>query len=170
MWTPIVEFAKEHGVKIGIENCPMLFWEDQWPGGQNIATTPAIWRKMFELIPADNFGLNFDPSHFIWQMMDYVKPIYEFKDKIFHIHFKDVKLYKDKLDDYGIMAYPLNFMAPKLPGLGDVDWGKFVSALNDIGYDGFACVEVEDRAFESSKEKRIESVILSKKYLDNYVI
>ncbi len=170
VWTPIVEFAKEHGVKIGIENCPMLFWEDQWPGGQNIATTPAIWRKMFELIPADNFGLNFDPSHFIWQMMDYVKPIYEFKDKIFHIHFKDVKLYKDKLDDYGIMAYPLNFMAPKLPGLGDVDWGKFVSALNDIGYDGFACVEVEDRAFESSKEKRIESVILSKKYLDNYVI
>ncbi|MCR4615213.1 MAG: sugar phosphate isomerase/epimerase [Clostridiales bacterium] len=170
VWTPIVEFAKEHNVKIGIENCPMLFWEDQWPGGQNIATTPAIWHELFKILPYDNFGLNYDPSHFIWQMMDYIKPIYEFKDKIFHIHFKDIKIYKDKLDDYGIMAYPLQFMAPKIPGLGDIDWGKFVSALTDIGYDSFACVEVEDRAFEGSREKRIDSVALSKKYLDNYVI
>ena len=51
------------------------------------------------------------------------------------------------------MAYPLKFMSPKLPGLGDVNWGKFVSALTDIGYDGYVCIEVEDKAFESSERR-----------------
>ncbi len=157
-------------MKIAIENCPMLFGQDQWPGGQNLATSPRIWREMFRIIPAANFGINFDPSHFVWQMMDYLKPLYEFKDRILHVHFKDIKLYKDKLDQVGVMAYPLEFMAPKLPGQGDVDWGAFVSALRDIGYDGFACVEVEDRAFEGSEEKILDSLYLSARYLDPYVI
>lgn len=170
VWTPLMAFAEEHKVKIAIENCPMLFGNDQWPGGQNLATTPAIWREMFKLVPSEYLGINYDPSHFVWQMIDYVKPLYEFKDKIFHVHFKDIKVYKDKLDDYGIMAYPLSFMSPKLPGFGDVDWGKFISGLTDIGYDSFTCIEVEDRAFESSKEKILDSVRLSKKYMDNYVI
>ena len=152
VWEPIIRYAESKKVKVAIENCPMLFGADQWPGGQNLATTPKIWRKMFEAIPSDYFGLNFDPSHFVWQMMDYIKPIYEFKDKIFHVHYKDIKIYKDRLDDVGIMAYPLEFMSPKLPGLGDVDWGKYVSALTDIGYEGHTCIEVEDRAFESSQE------------------
>jgi sugar phosphate isomerase/epimerase len=91
-------------------------------GGQNLATSPRIWREMFRIIPSANFGINFDPSHFVWQMMDYLKPLYEFKDRILHVHFKDIKLYKDKLDQVGVMAYPLEFMAPKLPGQGDVDW------------------------------------------------
>lgn len=170
IWPPIISFAEEKGVKIAIENCPMLFGPDQWPGGQNLATTPNIWRKMFEIIPSKNFGINYDPSHFIWQMIDYIKPIYEFKDRIFHVHCKDIHLYKDKLDEVGIMAYPLEFMSPKLPGLGDVDWAKYTSALNDIGYDGFVCVEVEDRAFESSEEKVIDSLVLSKRYLENFII
>ena len=102
--------------------------------------------------------------------MDYIKPIYEFKDKIFHIHFKDIKLFKDKMEECGILAYPLDYMSPKIPGLGDVDWGKYVSALTDIGYEGPACIEVEDRAFESSKDRILDSIKLSKKYLDNFVI
>ena len=170
VWTPIMELAKALGVKIAIENCPMLFGRDQWPGGQNIMTTPANWRKVFEILPYDNLGINYDPSHFVWQMIDYVKPIYEFKDKIFHVHYKDIKVYEDKLNDVGIMAYPLDFMAPKLPGLGDVDWGKYVSALTDIGYDGCTCIEVEDRAFEGSKEKILDSLKLSKKYMEQFVI
>lgn len=169
-WPEIVAYAGERDVKIAIENCPMLFGQDQWPGGQNLATSPRIWREMFRIIPAANFGINFDPSHFVWQMMDYLKPLYEFKDRILHVHFKDIKLYKDKLDQVGVMAYPLEFMAPKLPGQGDVDWGAFVSALRDIGYDGFACVEVEDRAFEGSEEKILDSLYLSARYLDPYVI
>ena len=170
IWPPILDLAKELGVKVAIENCPMLFGPDQWPGGQNLMTTPAIWAKVFELLPYDNFGINYDPSHFVWQMIDYIKPIYEFRDKIFHVHYKDIKLYPDRLDRVGIMAYPLDFMSPKLPGLGDVDWGRYVSALTDIGYDGCTCIEVEDKAFEGSLENVVKSLKLSKRYMEQFVI
>lgn len=170
VWPPIVALAEEKGVRIAIENCPMLFGADQWPGGQNLMTTPAIWRKVFEILPSKNLGINYDPSHFVWQMIDYVQPIYEFKDKIFHVHYKDIKLYPDRLQQVGIMAYPLEFMSPKLPGLGDVDWGKYVSALTDIRFDGCTCIEVEDKSFEGSVEDVKKSVILSARYLRNFVI
>lgn len=170
VWAPIVQHAEAHQVRIAIENCPMLFSKDEWPGGLNLATTPAIWRKMFELIPSDHLGLNYDPSHFVWQQMDYIKPLYEFKDKIFHVHYKDIKIYQDKLHQVGTMAYPLEYMSPKLPGLGDVDWGKYVSALTDIGYNGCSCIEVEDKAFESSLEDVKKSLMLSKKYMEQFVI
>lgn len=169
LWPPIITFAKELGVKIAIENCPMLFGPDQWPGGQNLMTSPAIWRKVFEILPDDTLGINYDPSHFVWQMMDYIKPIYEFRDRIFHVHFKDIKLDRRKLDEVGVLAYPLEYMSPKLPGLGDVDWSLFVSALTDIGYDGYCCIEVEDRAFESSEERILQSLQLSKRYLEQFV-
>jgi sugar phosphate isomerase/epimerase len=171
VWPEILSFAKEKGVKVAIENCPMLFGRDQWPGGQNLFTTPKIWREVFSALNSfDNLGINYDPSHFIWQQIDYIKPLYEFKDKVFHVHFKDIKVYKDRLDNVGIMAYPLEYMSPKLPGLGDVDWGKYVSALTDIGYDSFACVEVEDKAFEGSKEAIEKSITLSYRYMRNFVI
>lgn len=170
VWPPIVKYAEEKGVKIGIENCPMLFTDDEWPGGQNIMTTPANWRKIFEIIDSPNFGINYDPSHFVWQQIDYIKPIYEFKDKIFHVHYKDIKVYPDKLQEVGIMGYPLDFMSPKLPGYGDVDWGKYVSALTDIGYDGYTCIEVEDKFFEGSQKKVLDSLKLSKRYMTQFVI
>ena len=170
IWPPIIEHAEELGVKIAIENCPMLFGPDQWPGGQNLMTTPAVWRRVFDILPSQNLGINYDPSHFVWQMIDYIKPLYEFKDKIFHVHYKDIKLYPDKLDQVGVMAYPLEFMSPKLPGLGDVNWAKYVSALTDIGYDGCTCIEVEDRAFEGSREKILDSLRLSKRYIEQFVV
>jgi sugar phosphate isomerase/epimerase len=170
IWPPIIQHAEKNKVKVAIENCPMLFGGEQWPGGQNLATTPRIWRELFKIIPSDYFGINYDPSHFVWQMMDYIQPLYEFKDKIFHVHFKDIKLYPDKLKDAGVMAYPLDYMSPKLPGLGDVDWGKFVSALTDINYEGYACIEVEDRAFETGREKILDSIRISQKYLSQFVI
>ena len=126
--------------------------------------------KIFAILPYDNFGINYDPSHFVWQMIDYIKPLYEFRDKIFHVHYKDIKLYPDRLQEVGIMGYPLDFMSPKLPGLGDVDWGKYVSALTDIGYKGYTCIEVEDKAFEDSEEAVLKSLRLSKNYLRNFVI
>jgi sugar phosphate isomerase/epimerase len=168
VWKPIVECAEELGVKIAIENCPMLFTQHEWPGGQNVMTSPAIFRRVFELIPNKNFGLNFDPSHFVWQQMDYIKPLYEFKDRIFHIHFKDIKVYKDRLDDVGIMATPLEYISPKLPGLGDVNWSKYVSALTDIGYRGYSVIEVEDKAFEDSLKSKKDSIKISKNYLSQF--
>lgn len=170
IWPPIMKLAEKQQVKVAIENCPMLFGMDQWPGGQNLMTTPVIWKKVFEILPSDYLGINYDPSHFVWQMIDYIKPIYEFRDRIFHVHYKDIKLYEDKLERCGIMAYPLDFMSPKLPGLGEVDWGKYVSALTDIGYDGYTCIEIEDKAFEGSQEAVLDSLKLSKRYIEQFVI
>ena len=170
IWPPIVKYAEDRKVKIGIENCPMFFSNDEWPGGKNLASSPAIWRRMFEEIPSANFGLNYDPSLLVWQFMDYIRPIYEFKDRIFHVHIKDAKVLRENLNDVGILATPLSFHSPKLPGLGDVDWGKFFSALSDIGYDGAACVEVEDRSFEGSLEMRKRSLVQSREYLKQYAV
>jgi sugar phosphate isomerase/epimerase len=169
IWPPLLEEAGALGVKIAIENCPMLFGKDQWPGGQNLMCTPVIYRKLFEILPSPNFGINFDPSHYVWQQMDYIRTIYEFKDKIFHVHFKDIKLYPEKLAECGVLAYPLDYMSPKIPGLGDVNWSAFVSALNDIRYEGDAVIEVEDKAFESCREDILASIRLSRRYLSNYI-
>lgn len=169
VWKPIIKYAEDKMVKIAIENCPMIFTEDEWPGGQNIMTSPSNWRKVFEILDSDYLGLNYDPSHFIWQQIDYIKPLYEFKDKLFHVHYKDIKVYKDKLDDVGIMATPLEYMAPKIPGLGDIDWAKYVSALRDINYSGYTCIEVEDKSFEGSLDEVKDSIELSVRYLRNFV-
>jgi sugar phosphate isomerase/epimerase len=169
VWPEIVTFAEAKGVKIGIENCPMFFSMDEWPGGKNLAISPSVWRRMFAEIPSKSFGLNYDPSHLLWQQIDYVKPLYEFKERIFHVHVKDAKIRRDRIDDVGILATPLEFHTPKLPGLGDVDWGRFVSALTDIGYGGMACIEVEDRAFEDSLESRKASLVQSRRYMAQFI-
>ncbi|OFW64873.1 MAG: AP endonuclease [Actinobacteria bacterium RBG_19FT_COMBO_36_27] len=168
IWPPIIKYAEEKSIKIGIENCPMYFTKDEWPGGNNLASTPAIWRRMFEEIPSKNFGLNYDPSHLLWMQIDYIRPIYEFKDKLFHIHIKDAKVLKHKLSEVGIMATPLELHAPKLPGLGDIDWCSFFAALSDIDYKNCACIEVEDDAFQNTLEDRKNSIILSRKYLKQF--
>ena len=170
VWSSIIKLAEENDVKVAIENCPMLFGPDQWPGGQNLMTTPKIWREVFKILDSDNLGINYDPSHFVWQMIDYIQPLYEFKDKIFHVHYKDIKLFKEKLKECGTMAYPLQYMKPKLPGLGDVDWGKYVSTLTDIGFEGYTCIEIEDKSFEGSEERVLDSLKLSLRYLRQFVI
>jgi sugar phosphate isomerase/epimerase len=168
-WQPLIEFAQQHGVKIGIENCPMLFTEDEWPGGKNLAHSPAIWRKMFESIPSDHFGLNYDPSHMVFQQMDYLAPMRDFASRLFHIHAKDVRVDQHKLDQVGTLAYPNLYHTPKLPGLGEVDWGRFFSVLGDAGYRGPVCVEVEDRIYEGSLENRILALRQSHDYLRQFV-
>jgi sugar phosphate isomerase/epimerase len=168
VWKPLIQFAEDHGVKIAIENCPMLFTKDEWPGGKNLAQSPAVWRRMFEEIPSKSFGLNFDPSHFVWQQMDYLRAIREFAPRIFHAHAKDARLDRDRLDDVGILAHPLQYHTPKLPGLGEVNWGKYFSVLADSGYNGPVCIEVEDRAYEGSIENRKASLIQSGRYLRQF--
>lgn len=168
-WRPLIAFAADHGVKIGIENCPMSFTKDEWPGGKNLATTPAIWRRMFNDIPGDHFGLNFDPSHFVWQRMDYLSAMREFAGKLYHVHAKDARLDVARLNEVGIMGFPNQFHTPKLPGLGDVEWGKFFSVLTETGYRGPVCVEVEDRAYEGDLELRLNSLRQSAAYLRQYI-
>jgi sugar phosphate isomerase/epimerase len=168
VWRPLIAYAEGKGIKIGIENCPMLFTSDEWPGGKNLATTPAIWRRMFHDIPSPSFGLNFDPSHLIWQQIDYIAPLAEFKDRIFHVHAKDARIDRAALDQHGVLSYPKLWHTPKIPGLGDVRWGAFFGALSDSGYSGHIAIEVEDRAFEGSLESRLDSLLISRRYLLQY--
>lgn len=169
VWPGLVRAAEDHGVRIGIENCPMLFTRDEWPGGKNLAHSPAVWRRMFAEIPSRSFGLNYDPSHLVWQQMDHIRPLREFADRLVHVHAKDVRVDRERLDDVGILATPLEYHRPKLPGLGDVDWGRFFSVLGDVGYDGPVCVEVEDRTYEHSLDGRKAALRQSHAFLRNYI-
>jgi len=169
VWRPLVKHAEERGVRIGIENCPMLFGDDEWPGGKNLATSPAIWRRMFEDLGSPSIGLNFDPSHMVWQQMDYLDPLAEFSDRLVHVHAKDARIDQGPLNDHGVLSSPKLWHTPKIPGQGDVRWGAFLGKLADVGYDGPVAIEVEDRAFEGSIEKRLESLVISRRYLLQYL-
>jgi sugar phosphate isomerase/epimerase len=168
-WGPLMEFAAASGVRIGIENCPMFFTGDEWPGGKNIAVSPAIWRRLFADLPGQFLGLNYDPSHLVWQQIDHVSPLREFADRIFHVHAKDVRVDRHRLNDVGILANPLEYHLPKLPGLGDVNWGKFFSVLTEIRYQGPVCVEVEDRAYENDLNTRKAALRQSATFLRNFL-
>lgn len=165
VWPDIAKCAEAAGVRIGIENCPMLFSLDEWPGGANLATTPAVWNTMFEKIPT--LGLNFDPSHLIFQHIDVPRAIRDFGKRFVHVHAKDTRIDADKIYQHGNMG--LGWHTPKLPGLGDVNWSAFFSALTDTGYQGAVCIEVEDRAYEGSLELRKRSLRQSKRYLEQFM-
>lgn len=154
VWRPLVRHAEAAGIRIGIENCPMLFTRDEWPGGKNLFTTPVIWRRAFADLASPNFGLNYDPSHFVLQDMDPLSPLAEFGDRIFHVHAKDVLIDRKALDDVGRFDFPLRWHAPRIPGAGGIDWPRFIARLAETGYDGPVCIEVEDDSFGRSLEGR----------------
>jgi sugar phosphate isomerase/epimerase len=169
VWPPIVKFAAEHGVKIAIENCPMIFSNDEWPGGNNLAISPYVWRKMYEIIPDANFGLNLDPSHLLWQMIDYVRVVHDFRDRIFHVHAKDMRIDREGLYQRGVMAVGMGWQIPRLPGLGEVNWSQFLGALYEVGYDYVCSIEHEDRAFEGSEELVKRGLLIARDVLSPYL-
>jgi sugar phosphate isomerase/epimerase len=157
-WRPLIKFAEEQGVRVGIENCPMLYSQDEWPGGKNLATTPVIWRRMFHDIPSNHFGLNYDPSHFSLQQMDPASPLKEFQEKLFHIHAKDTEIDRKKLNDVGVFALPKEWHRPRIPGKGEIDWTDFMRALRRASYRGPICIEVEDESFGRTVDGRKRAV------------
>lgn len=169
VWRPIIDHAASRGVKVAIENCPMFFTDDEWPGGKNLATTPAIWRRMFDEIPDPHFGLAFDPSHFVLLDIDPGPALREFADRIHHTHAKDVRIDRHRLNDVGRFANPNDYHSPRLPGLGGVDWPALITTLHDIGYDGAMVVEVEDRAYEGSDNNRRTALRQSHTFLRRFV-
>jgi len=170
VWPPLIRFAAEHNVKIAIENCPMIFSYDEWPGGANLAYSPAIWREMFTIIPDSNFGLNLDPSHLVWQFIDYERAIYDFQDRIFHVHAKDMQINRDGLYQHGVMAAGIGWQTPRLPGLGEVRWDRLISALYAVGYDDVLSIEHEDRQFEGSEELVKRGFLLARNVLQPYLV
>ncbi|MGI9657841.1 MAG: sugar phosphate isomerase/epimerase family protein [Gaiellaceae bacterium] len=170
VWPDLVAEAESANVKIGIENCPMLFSLDEWPGGNNLAYSPAIWREMFDEIPSASFGLNFDPSHLIWQMIDVERAIYEFADRLVHVHAKDLEVRPDGLYEHGVMSLGMGWQVPRLPGLGDVRWDRFFAALYASGYDGPVIIEHEDRKFEGTEELIIRGFHLARDVLRPYIV
>jgi sugar phosphate isomerase/epimerase len=166
VWPPLVAAAKAAGVKIGIEHCPMLFSDDEWPGGKNLPISPDTWRQLFDLFPCGTVGLNFDPSHLVWQFIDTARAVREFGRHLVHVHAKDERIDRERLYQVGVMG--MGWHKPKLPGLGDVNWGEFFAALTDAGYRGPVCIEVEDRAYERDVEDRKRAVRQSKKFLEPF--
>jgi sugar phosphate isomerase/epimerase len=167
-WPDMVQYAEDRGVRIAIENCPMLF-PNTWPFGMNLARTPAIWRQMFEIIPSKNFGLNYDPSHLVMQLIDPIAPIHEFGKRIFHTHAKDMRADNDTLNDVGCLVPPMQRCLAKIPGFGDVHWGRWIGALTDVGYNGAVCIEIEDEAFTDTLEGRKRSLRISRNVLQPLV-
>jgi sugar phosphate isomerase/epimerase len=170
VWPPLVRFAAEQGVRIAIENCPMIFSADEWPGGRNLAYSPALWRRLFEIIPDENFGLNFDPSHLVWQFIDVERAVREFSGRIFHVHAKDLEVDRDGLYEHGVMSLGSGWQIPRLPGLGEVRWDRFLAALYRAGYDGVVSVEHEDRQFEGDVDLVKRGFILARNVLRPYLV
>lgn len=168
IWKPLIQYAEDHGVRVSIENCPMLFTRDEWPGGKNLMTTPSIWRRAFNDIDSPNFGLNYDPSHFVLQGMDPISPLREFAGKIFHMHAKDVLIDQARLDEVGRFAFPLQWHTPRIPGYGQINWAAFMAELTRVGYDGPVCIEVEDDTFGKDLEGRMKAVKVARNVLSPF--
>ena len=170
LWPPLARFARERGVKVAIENCPMIFSADEWPGGRNLAYSPAMWRRMFEILPDENFGLNLDPSHLVWQFIDYTRAVHDFAPRIFHVHAKDMEVDRDGLYEHGVMALGMGWQVPRLPGLGEVRWDRFLSALYAAGYDSYVSIEHEDRRFEGELELVRRGLLLARDVLKPWIV
>jgi sugar phosphate isomerase/epimerase len=166
-WTPIVQFAADHNVKIATEHCPMI-WHDTWADGDNLPYSPRIMHRMFELLPSEHFGIMYDPSHFVWQMIDYVRFIYDFRDRIFGVHAQDMAIDHEKFYEDGILGCAIRWQQRRLPGQGLVDWQKLIQALYNIGYNRSINIEHEDPNWEGSEDLLKRGYVLAKKTLEIY--
>lgn len=147
----ICEYAGEQGIKIALEN-----WF------QTNIQHLEHWRKLFDVAPYENFGLNFDPSHLYWQQIDHVEAVHEFAPRIFHIHAKDCEIRRALRAIIGVLER--GWWRYVIPGLGEIHWGQYVNALRDIKYDGVLSIEHEDRAIG-----REEGFLVGKAHLAQFV-
>jgi sugar phosphate isomerase/epimerase len=169
VWPPLVEYSGERGVTIAIENCPMIFSGDEWPGGNNMAYAPAIWDEMFSMVPSENFGLNLDPSHLVWLQIDYERVVRDYASRIVHVHAKDLEIDRDGLYRNGTLSSGIGWQVPRLPGLGEVRWGRFLAALYRAGYDHVVSIEHEDRAFEGTEKLVKRGFLIARDNLRPYL-
>jgi sugar phosphate isomerase/epimerase len=167
VWPGLVRFAADHGVRIAIEHCPML-WHDTWPGGDNLGYSPALLHRMFEAVPDSNFGIMYDPSHFIWQRIDYIRFIYDFAKRIFCVHAQDMDLDEEMCYQHGILSSGIGVQQRRIPGMGRVNWREVVKALYNVGYDSVLNIEHEDSNWEGSVEKVKQGFLIARRFLATY--
>ena len=163
VFTPLAAKAEESGVRLAMENCAQRNW---WPAGGNLAHTPEIWRKLFDLVPSPAMGLTFDPSHFIWQGLDYRKAIKEFGPRIYYAHAKDTEVHREVLADRGI--YGSDWWHYRLPGWGQMDWPSFFTSLREAGYRGPIAIEHEDRLWNHNDEEIKHGLIMARDFLRRF--
>lgn len=168
VWPSIIAHARDSGVKLAFENCPMIFSYDEWPGGHNIAYSPKIWRRILEAWGGD-VGMNYDPSHLVWQMIDQARFIREFGRHLVHVHAKDLMIDRDGLYENGVLSAGIGWQVPRMPGLGAVRWNEFFADLYQVGYDGPVIIEHEDRRFEGSDDQVKRGFLLARDVLRPYV-
>ena len=169
VWPPLVDYAGERGVTIAIENCPMIFSDDEWPGGTNLAYSPAVWDEMFSIVPSESFGLNLDPSHLVWLQIDYERVVRDYGSRIVHVHAKDLEIDRDGLYRHGTLSGGIGWQVPRLPGLGQVRWDRFLAALYAAGYDHVVSIEHEDRTFEGTEELVKRGFLIARDVLRPYL-
>ena len=169
VWPRLIAYAESKGVNIAIENCPMIFSWDEWPGGTNLASTPAAWDEMFSIVPSARFGLNLDPSHLVWLQIDYLRVVRDYAGRILHVHAKDMEIDREGLYRHGTASQGIGWQVPRLPGLGEVRWDRFLATLYRVGYDGAISVEHEDRAFEGTDERVQRGFLIARDALRPYL-
>ena len=169
VWPRLVAYAEDRGVDVAIENCPMIFSWDEWPGGTNLASTPSAWDEMFSTVPSERFGLNLDPSHLVWLQIDYERVVRDYASRILHVHAKDMEIDREGLYRNGTASQGMGWQVPRLPGLGEVRWDRFLSQLYRVGYDGVVSVEHEDRAFERTDELVKRGFLIARDTLRPYL-
>lgn len=171
----ILAFAEDLGVKVMIENCPMVGWKKPGVPG-NYAYSPELWEALFQEVPSPNFGINFDPSHLVWLGIDYRKAATDFGPRIFHAHAKDCEVTSEGLFRFGIYGEQLSsnprnpgWWRYRIPGKGSVDWKAFVTTLQNAGYDDVLSIELEDPDWEGSQDKTFEGLKSGGDYLKSII-
>jgi sugar phosphate isomerase/epimerase len=172
---PLVQYAEDKGVRLMIENCPMDNWVTFGRPG-NYAYSPELWDALFNEVPSESFGLNFDPSHLFWLGIDHERAVREYAPRIFHAHAKDTEILPEGRYRYGTLWQQLGADPWKsgswryrMPGKGQIDWGTFVRTLREAGYDGVLSIEHEDPEYEGSEADVKEGLRLGREHLAQFV-
>lgn len=185
---PIVDYAKDHNVKIAIENCPMGF---ALYGGENMAYSPKIWKEMFKMF-GPTLGLCFDPSHLLWLQIDYLQAVRDFMDRIYIVHAKDCEIDRRLLGQVGILDSEwvdvlftgksgighrqIKWKDPskqwwryRIPGLGEIDFKRLISELLLRGYNSPLIIEHEDPIWYGTEELNKEGLTIGLRHLSQFL-
>jgi len=166
VFMPLCRYAADHGVRLMLENCPMEGWQFEGLVG-NIAYNPEMWCKIFDVLDEFDVGLNYDPSHLHWLGIDHTGLIPEFAERIVHVHAKDTEIIEERAHRNGF--YSSGWWRYRIPGMGEIDWGRFISVLGECGYDGVLSIEHEDPVWHGEPEKKKQGLVLGRRHLAQFL-